>query len=80
MKNKAQSDIAIILLFGIVSLVAGVGVVASHISKQLREQFEFETGMYMCMEMAQEYYAPCHLEQDEDGKYNWYFNPQEGRK
>lgn len=79
MRNKDRITI-ILLLMSIAGLVASVGFIVSRISNQLQQQFEFETSMYMCMENSAEYLAPCHLERDEDGSYNWYINPEEGRK
>lgn len=63
----------IILL--LVSLVVGIAMVYT----QLENIFKFETEMYMCMEDAQEYLAPCHVERDNDSSYHWYLNPNEGR-
>lgn len=79
MGNKDTITI-ILLLMSIAGLVAGVGIIVSRISNQLQQQFEFETSMYMCMENSAEHLAPCHLERDKDGSYNWYINPEEGRK
>lgn len=69
----------ILFLLGIAVLIAGVGVIASRISDQLREQFEYETGRDLCHEDVMDYYAYCHVRKDDDGKYHWYFIENENK-
>lgn len=54
---------------------------ANYIAEQYGGPLEEEEAeMQFCMQEAIEYLAPCHVERDEDGSYDWYWSPEEGRK
>lgn len=81
MKRNNNSDITIVIfMLALAVLLAGVGFKLSQIHSILEDQFNYRTELDMCYEMAQEYYAPCHLERDNNGKYHWYFNLDESYK
>lgn len=58
-------------------IMAGCGVVLSRINSTLQKQFQYQVEYDMCLQNAWDYGAMCRVEQDEDGEYHWYFNPNE---
>lgn len=81
MKRYEDDFTTAIFILVVTSLIilAGCFVKLSNIKNILQAQFDYEVEKQMCTQDAMEYLAPCHLERDEDGSYNWYFNPNEGR-
>lgn len=65
----------IVLLIALLIVGAGCVVKLSNIKGIMQKQFDYQTEMQMCMQDAIKYLVPCHLERDDDGSYNWYFNP-----
>lgn len=79
-RNEEKFTIIILLLLvGVAALIGGCLLRLADIKAMLQAQFEYQTGMQMCTQDAMKYLAPCYLERDEDGSYNWYLNPEEGR-
>lgn len=65
----------ILLLLGIAALIGACLLKLVDIKNIMQKQFDYQTEMQMCTQDAIKYLVPCHLERDDDGSYNWYFNP-----
>lgn len=72
-----------IIIMALMILVAVIAVGLCYqklgaIERAIEKQFNYQADLDMCYEGAQEYMTYCHLERDDDGTYNWYYNPSEG--
>lgn len=80
MKRHEDNFIITILLLLLTVLMGECLLKLVDIKNILLAQFDYQAEMQFCMQEAIEYLAPCHVERDEDGSYNWYWSPEEGRK
>lgn len=80
MKRHEDNFIITILLLLLTVLMGECLLKLVDIKNILLAQFDYQAEMQFCMQEAIEYLAPCHVERDEDGSYDWYWSPEEGRK
>lgn len=65
----------VIMLFGIATLIIACAVQLKRTHVMLKTQFEYVVQHDMCVQDAGAVGAPCIVEQDDNGKYNWYYFP-----
>lgn len=69
-------------LLVLLSILAGCAIAIAlevqSVNSRLYDLFHYDADADMCFEEARLVQSYCHVERDEDGKYNWYYKPYEG--